>query len=246
MYRTASLIKLVTLAILFTIFAAVIARTDLSAAQLTLGWTDNSNNEDGFRLERKTGTAGTYVPIISLGANAGSHVDSNLPAATTFCYRVNAYNSTGSSGYSNEGCATTPSVAPSIYLLTVSKAGTGSGTVTATGINCGSDCSESVASGTQVALTATAAGGSTFATWTGTGCGSTVTVTGKHDLHSDFQLKHIYTDCGQGRDGQRHGHGYRHQLRQRLQRKCCQRDAGCADGDGGRRFDVYRLDGNGL
>jgi Divergent InlB B-repeat domain len=188
MYRTASFIKLVTLAILFAIFAAVMARTELSAAQLTLSWTDNSNNEDGFRVERKTGTAGTYMPIISLGANAGSHVDTNLPDATTFCYRVNAYNSTGSSGYSNEGCATTASVTPSIYLLSVSKAGTGSGTVTATGINCGSDCSESVASGTQVALAATAASGSTFAGWTGTGCGSTVTVTGNMTCTATFNL----------------------------------------------------------
>ena len=71
MYRIASLLKLVTLAILCTVFAAVIARTELSAAQLTLGWTDNSNNEDGFRIERKTGTAGTYVPIISLARKRG-------------------------------------------------------------------------------------------------------------------------------------------------------------------------------
>ena len=97
MYRIASFLKLVTLAILCTVFASVIAHTELSAAQLTLSWSDNSNNEDGFRVERKTGTGGIYVPIISLPANAGSHVDSNLSAATTFCYRVNAFNATGSS-----------------------------------------------------------------------------------------------------------------------------------------------------
>ena len=53
MYRIASFLKLVTLVILCTVFAAVIARTELSAAQLTLSWSDNSNNEDGFRVERK-------------------------------------------------------------------------------------------------------------------------------------------------------------------------------------------------
>ncbi len=69
----------------------------------------------------------------------------------------------------------TPSSAPT-YALTVSKAGTGGGTVTSSpaGINCGSDCSESYASGTNVTLTATAAGGSTFAGWSGacTGTGT--------------------------------------------------------------------------
>ena len=188
MYRTASFLKLVTLAILCTIFVAVTARTELSAAQITLSWTDNSNNEDGFRVERKIGTAGTFAPLITLAANAGSHVDSNLADATTFCYRLNAFNAAGSSAFSNEMCKTTPSVTPPIYLLSVSKAGTGSGTVTAPGINCGSDCSESVVSGTQVALVATAAGDSTFIGWTGTGCGSTVTVTGNLTCTATFNL----------------------------------------------------------
>ena len=71
----------------------------------------------------------------------------------------------------------------------MAKAGTGSGTVTATGINCGSDCSESVASGTQVALTATAASGSTFAGWTGTGCSrAQSTVTGNMTCTATFNL----------------------------------------------------------
>jgi hypothetical protein len=73
--------------------------------------------------------------------------------------------------------------------LTVVKAGTGSGTVTATGINCGSDCSHVVNSGTQVALTATAAAGSTFAGWTGTGCTSgTVTVNGNMTCTATFNV----------------------------------------------------------
>ena len=55
------------------------------------------------------------------------------------------------------------------FLLTVTKAGTGSGTVTSapTGINCGSDCTENYTSGTSVTLTAAPASGSTFAGWTG-------------------------------------------------------------------------------
>jgi hypothetical protein len=61
--------------------------------------------------------------------------------------------------------------------LTVTKAGSGSGTVTSdgrrSGVNCGSDCSESYPSGSSVSLTATPASGSTFAGWSGGGCSGT-------------------------------------------------------------------------
>ena len=55
------------------------------------------------------------------------------------------------------------------FLLTVAKTGTGSGTVTSSpaGINCGSACSASYASGAQVTLTAAADPASAFAGWSG-------------------------------------------------------------------------------
>jgi hypothetical protein len=55
------------------------------------------------------------------------------------------------------------------YTLTVTKAGTGGGTVTGNpaGINCGDDCSETYDQGTSVTLTATPASGSTFEGWSG-------------------------------------------------------------------------------
>jgi hypothetical protein len=57
----------------------------------------------------------------------------------------------------------------------VSKAGTGSGTVTSNpaGISCGSDCSENYAVNTPVTLMASATTGSTFAGWSGTCTNST-------------------------------------------------------------------------
>ncbi len=61
--------------------------------------------------------------------------------------------------------------------LSISK--TGSGTVTGTGISCGTDCSEiyTIANNTQVTLTATPAQGSTFTGWTGGTCSGTGTCT---------------------------------------------------------------------
>jgi len=60
-------------------------------------------------------------------------------------------------------------------LLTVNKAGSGSGTVVSSpaGINCGSGCSESFTEGTIVTLTATPAAGSVFGGWSSGGCSGT-------------------------------------------------------------------------
>lgn len=69
------------------------------------------------------------------------------------------------------------------YALTVTKAGNRAsrGTVSSSpaGIACGSDCSESYASGTLVTLTASASSGARFTGWSGacTGTASTCTVT---------------------------------------------------------------------
>ncbi len=70
-------------------------------------------------------------------------------------------------------------VPPGQFDLMVSKSGTGSGTVSSSpaGINCGSDCSETLADGTSVTLTASPAGGSSFTAWSGAGCSGTSTCT---------------------------------------------------------------------
>jgi hypothetical protein len=58
---------------------------------------------------------------------------------------------------------------PILRTVTISKAGTGTGTVTSTpaGLNCGADCTEAYPAGTKVALVATPAAGSQFSGWSG-------------------------------------------------------------------------------
>ena len=79
-----------------------------SAPQLTLTWQDNSTNEDNFAIQRKTGSSGTYAQIAMVAANTVSYVDNGVSSGVTYCYRVDATNSAGPSGYTNEACATVP------------------------------------------------------------------------------------------------------------------------------------------
>jgi hypothetical protein len=64
-------------------------------------------------------------------------------------------------------------------LLSVNHGGSGSGSVSGPGINCGPDCSEPYDAGTQVQVTATPSAGSVFAGWTGcdSPSGTTCTMT---------------------------------------------------------------------
>jgi hypothetical protein len=158
------------------------------AALLQLSWGDNSNNENGFKAERATGSSGTFTQIALAGANVTSLADSSVTAGTNYCYRVRSYNAGGDSAYSNTACAT--AAATTVNLL-IAKAGSGSGSVTSvpTGINCGVDCSETYLNGTAVTLTAVPASGSTFTGWSGacSGTGScTRTITGNTSVTATF------------------------------------------------------------
>ncbi|MFH1227319.1 MAG: DUF2341 domain-containing protein, partial [Planctomycetota bacterium] len=79
-----------------------------SESLVTLSWTDNSTNEDGFRLERKTGISGTYQALVSLPANITAYSDTTVSEVTLYYYRVIAYNAVGDSIPSNEANVTTP------------------------------------------------------------------------------------------------------------------------------------------
>lgn len=74
--------------------------TNISQTQIDLQWIDNSENENGFELQRWTSLTG-YV-VISTIARAGvtTYIDSPLTPTTSFRYRVRAYLGTIFSDYS--------------------------------------------------------------------------------------------------------------------------------------------------
>ena len=81
----------------------------LSKTQISLSWTDNSANEIGFRIERCAGANCTnFIEITTVGANIKNYTNTGLKRNTTYRYRVRAFNSAGSSAYSNTATTTTP------------------------------------------------------------------------------------------------------------------------------------------
>ncbi len=85
-----------------------LAAAAISSVQVNLTWADNSNNETGFRLERKIGAAGAWAAIANLGTNVTSFSNRGLLAGTTYSYRIRALNAAGFSAYSNEVSVTMP------------------------------------------------------------------------------------------------------------------------------------------
>ena len=71
----------------------------LSASQIQLTWSDNSNNETAFKLYRSLDGA-DLKEIARPGPNATTYTDSGLAPGTTYYYRIRSYNKAGSSAYS--------------------------------------------------------------------------------------------------------------------------------------------------
>jgi hypothetical protein len=126
---------------------------------------------------------GAYLPADSRMFELDN--DYNIPHdSSPLCYYGGQY---AVNMYQNQWCSKKGNAAPCDwnytpsavnYTLSVSKSGTGSGTVTSNpaGINCGVTCSANYSGGTQVTLMATASAGSTFAGWSGP-CSGTGTCT---------------------------------------------------------------------
>jgi hypothetical protein len=93
------------------LIAVLLFPASLLAAEATLTWTDNSNNEDGFTIERQL-NGGPFTFLFSTGANIVTVTDATLQQSNTtdnnYCWRALAFNSAGKSAFSNTACATIP------------------------------------------------------------------------------------------------------------------------------------------
>lgn len=88
----------------------------VSASQINLQWTDNSNNETTFVVEESlNGTSGWSVINTSL-ANSTSFSRNGLNPNTTYYYRIKSTNPAGNSIYTSVVNATTQSALPVTIL----------------------------------------------------------------------------------------------------------------------------------
>ncbi len=107
-----------------------------STTQINLSWTDNSTNETGFKIERRTG-ASIYAVVGTVNSDVLTFSDIGLTPSTTYTYRVYAYNAVGNSlTYTNEVTLTTtallalPTLTTSAVLLITQTTSSTGGTIT--------------------------------------------------------------------------------------------------------------------
>lgn len=96
----------------FVLVQAPAAPTDLDGiplggSQIDLTWQDNSDDEDGFILERRLESEESFLEIIRLDPNTTTFSDSGLESLTTYCYQVSSFDSDATSVPSNEACVMT-------------------------------------------------------------------------------------------------------------------------------------------
>ncbi|MEM4260895.1 MAG: DUF1566 domain-containing protein [Candidatus Woesearchaeota archaeon] len=194
------ILSLICLFIIFFINVNFFYKSEAYAGQATLFWSPPATNEDGTPITDLAGyniyygiSSGSYTEKVDVGNVTGYTINS-LEEGKTYFFVATAYNISGiESKYSNEVSKTIP-LSVKNYLLTLTKAGSGSGIVTSmpVGINCGSDCTEVYTSGTVVTLTAASDSNSVFSGWSGacTGSGTcAVTMNEAKSVTATFNLK---------------------------------------------------------
>jgi hypothetical protein len=79
--------------------------TPLAGIQVQLNWTDASNNENAFKIERSTDGV-NFTPLDIVSVNSNVYTDTSVSAGTTYYYRLRATNPVGDSIYTNVANAT--------------------------------------------------------------------------------------------------------------------------------------------
>ena len=162
-----------------------------------------------------TGTVTSNVGGINCGATcSATYADGTLVTLTATASGGSAFNGwSGDCSGTGTSCAVTMSQArdvtadfgPPTQLLTVSKAGSGTGVVTSdvAGINCGATCSASFPDSAIVTLTAASSSGSAFSGWSGNCAGTgtcTVTMSVARNVTATFVVANtlVVTKTGSG------------------------------------------------
>ncbi|HJQ71399.1 MAG TPA: PA14 domain-containing protein [Blastocatellia bacterium] len=102
-----------------------LAALTISSSSIRLTWTDRSNNETGFKIERRR-LGGVFTQIREVTAGTQIFLDTGLARLTTYSYRIRAYNAAGDSAYTATVSATTSGGTPPPCGLVSAFSGDGS------------------------------------------------------------------------------------------------------------------------
>ncbi len=108
-FGTSTASSAVTVTTLVPAAPTVLTAQTLSNTSIRLNWTDNSNNETGFAVQKCAGAACT-VPagsFATVAAGTTEYTDTGLASNQTFSYHVFALNTVGNSAVTNVATATT-------------------------------------------------------------------------------------------------------------------------------------------
>jgi FtsP/CotA-like multicopper oxidase with cupredoxin domain len=79
-----------------------LSATTITRTSVTLTWTDNSNNEDGFLIQRADNNGFSQgLTSFTVGPNVTTFTDTTVQPNTRYYYRVRSFNGLGNSGFSN-------------------------------------------------------------------------------------------------------------------------------------------------
>lgn len=88
---------------------------------ISITWSDNSDDELGFRLMRKRYISGTFSVIDTIDANITEYIDTDLENDSNYYYKVCAYNHAGDSDYSDADYATTGNDDAGCFISTAAR-----------------------------------------------------------------------------------------------------------------------------
>ncbi len=201
------------------------SHTFVSTGEYTVTLTVEDDGEFTYSTSHKvvvTNAVHRTLSVSIAGSGAGTVTGSGVSCPGTCSHEylegesvtLTATPSSGStfSGWSGSGCSGTGTCEVTMSAdhgvtatfteiplrkLTVARSGTGSGTVTGSGISCGATCTHKYEDGESVILTAVASSGSTFSGWSGSGCSGTgtceVTMSADHTVTATFTARRTLT-----------------------------------------------------
>ena len=79
----------------------------VSETEITLSWTDGSDNETGFEIKRSVGEENIWKPLVILDPDVDVYSDTEAGKGTMYSYIIRALNDYGASAWSDSAQATT-------------------------------------------------------------------------------------------------------------------------------------------